>query len=401
MPMRAILRSLFRRLRRFRRQRSIYTALVEVMISREAILHNLRTYQNLTQIAVAPVLKSNAYGHGLVEVATLIEREHPGSQNLPFFVVDSYHEALVLRNEGIETPILIIGFTAIENMLSDQLNDIIFTLGDMEQIRKAAERVHKPTRIHLKFDTGMHRQGILPRELDEALRIIASSPLLKLEGVCSHLADSHSLDENFTKKQIALWNEMSEKSLGVFPDIKWRHLSASNGVLYHDRISANLMRLGIGLYGVCTDERTAKKLSLKPALSMRTSIVSVKKIDAGESVGYDRTFIADREMTLATLPAGYYEGVDIKLATKGSVRIQDDAGRMIVCPIVGRVTMNITIIDISAIPKDLQKIGATVEIISGEESAPNSIQNIARLTGAIPYELLVHIPRHLRRVVSQ
>jgi len=396
-------------LRALRKIRFAYEPLIEVRIRRDAIMHNLRAFQNLDKrAAVAPVLKSNSYGHGLVEVAKILDRE-----NVPFLCVDSYFEALILRNEGIRSPILIIGYTPIKNILGSKLENVAFGIIGLEELRRFSENLRAPRTIHLKIDTGMHRHGILPSEFDCAIEIVRENDRIVLEGIYSHFADADTPDSPHTAAQIKTWNEVVERSKKELPNIRYFHIAATAGSFYSKKIDANTMRLGIGLYGINpvrnsppispTGAQSADEISngvnaslapfsLRPALEMVTRITFVRTVLAGEPIGYNATFTAPKDIRIATIPVGYNEGVDRRLSNKGIVLIRD-----IECPIVGRVSMNITSIDVSHIP-DIG-LDEHVVVISAEKHAPNSVENIARVCGTIPYEILVHIPAHLRRVV--
>ncbi len=158
---------------------------------------------------------------------------------------------------------------------------------------------------------------------------------------------------------------------------------------------ANVMRLGLGLYGIPTNAPRDARLGLKPALEMTSLISSVKKVPRGALIGYSSTFEAPKDMTIATIPAGYNEGIDRRLSNEGTVKVAQ-----FVCRIIGRVSMNITTIDISHLPAHLMKIGTPVILISADPRDANSIAQMADRANASPYELLVHIPAGLRRVVK-
>ena len=362
-----------------------YENLVEIRVSRSDILHNLAVFKKQNPgVRVAPVLKSNAYGHGLAEVGTMLDKEQ-----LPFFCVDSFFEALMLRNEGVRSPILVIGYTPLENILQNRLADIAFCIIGIDELEEAVQKIKKPTKIHLKVDTGMHRHGIMPEEIEKAAVLIRSNTYIELEGIYSHLADADTPDSPHTKTQIERWNAAVRQFRTAFPGIRYFHCAATAGSVYLPEMEGNVMRLGIGLYGIDT---TSKKLGLRPALELHTSIASLRTVLSGESVGYNATFKAGRDIVVASIPAGYNEGVDRRLSNKGFVLVRGTP-----CPIVGRVSMNITSIDVSSVTGTKTK--EPVVIVSKDPRAPNSVEKIAATCGTIPYEILVHIPAHLRRVV--
>ncbi|TSD03505.1 MAG: alanine racemase [Parcubacteria group bacterium Athens0714_16] len=377
------MRKLFRKIRekRFR-----YKSLVEVFIYKENLLHNLNEFRKLnTKVDVAPVLKSNAYGHGLIEIAKILDTE-----SIPFLVVDSFYEAMILRNEGIKSEILIIGYSLEENILNNKLKNIAFTIGSLEQLENISKNLKTKTNFHIKFDTGMHRNGILDKEIEKTIILIKNNKNIFIEGICSHFADADGDDSDFTTNQIEKWNNLVEIWKKNFPETIYYHISATAGSLFADSVNANLMRLGIGLYGINTslDDR----LNLKPVLEMKSVISSIKEIKKGDKIGYNTTFTAEKNMKIATVPVGYYEGVDRRLSNNGFLKIQNKF-----CPILGMVSMNITTIDVSDIEQ--VKIGDEVVIISSKSADENSVIKIAQKCATIPYEILVHIPERLKRIV--
>ncbi len=369
--------------RRVRKSFSSYHPSIEISIYKENILHNLKTFRTFTRLQIAPVIKSNAYGHGLIKVAQILDGE-----NIPFFVVDSLFEARALRSEGVSSRILVIGYTPTENILSSLPPLTSISVGSLSQLNELALRRAK-TIIHLKVDTGMHRQGIMVDELSAAIEIIKRYRLT-LEGICSHLSDAENEDVTRTEAQISIWNSVVEKCKIAFPELTYIHLSASAGAQFTAKIQANVLRLGLGLYGI--DLTPSSTRELKPALSLRAPISSVRTIDTGESIGYGATFTAKRKMRIATAPLGYYEGVDRRLSNKGAFRVRGKYA-----PIVGRVSMNITSIDVTEVP-DIA-VGDMIEIISDNPQALHSIESFAKICDTIPYELLVHLPAHLSRNV--
>ncbi len=378
---------LFSYLRALRKSFDRTVPLVEVSISRENLLHNLHTYQHeFPSLSFAPVLKSNAYGHGLTEVATILDHE-----KIAFFVVDSYYEARQLRAYDVHSPILVMGYVRPEDIVRNRLKNTAFTLVDIEQARALAKGARKPIELHLKLDTGMHRHGITKGDLAEVIHMFKHHPFIRIVGLCSHMGDADSKISPLTDGQRALWNEMAPQVLTAFPDITHTHFAATKGVRFGNETGARVARLGIGLYGLDTSPES--KVSLKPVLELRTIVSSVRDVPLGEHVGYNATFTALRPTKVATLPTGYFEGIDRRLSNTGSMLVRGKAA-----PIAGRVSMNMTSLDVTDIPET--KPGDTVIVISRDPNAINSVRSIATQTGRIPYDVLVHVPPHLRRVVE-
>lgn len=362
--------------------RHVPETLIEVRVDKKALQQNLQIFKQVYGKPIAPVLKSNAYGHGLIEVAEIVAPE------VKLLVVDSLYEAARLRNEGIKTPILIVGYTTPEMCAQYRLRDVSFTLTSIAGIRAFAGSGAR-TRVHIKIDTGMHRQGILPKEIPAAIEILRKSNLV-LEGVCSHFADADGEDAVFTEAQITVWNDAVKEWKKAFPEVSRFHIAATAGSAFSDKIDATMIRLGTGLYGF--PRHASQTFGLKPALSMRGVVTGVKDLMPGESVGYNCTFTAQKPMKIATIPVGYFEGVDRRLSNTGSVIISGT-----ICPIVGRVSMNITSIDVTNCPN--VQVGTPVVVFSDDAKQPNSLKNLADICKTTPLELLVHIPQHLRRVV--
>ncbi len=378
------MRTIFRKLRDWRFR---YEPLVTVRVFGGRILHNVGEFRKLNPgIGIAPVLKSNAYGHGLVQVAKIL-----ASEDIPFLCVDSYFEAMILRNEGIRTPILIVGFTPAENMVRSRLKDVSFAVMSRTELDGLVRQAKRNIKIHLKIDTGMHRHGLLPNEVHDALRAIETNRKIKLDGVYSHFADADTENSKHAALQIERWNGAAKLIKASMPGISYFHMGGTAGHHFVGKLEAvNVMRLGIGLYGY--NVSLSKSLDLRPAMEVATRITSIREIEAGESVGYNATFTADKPMRIASIPMGYTEGIDRRLSGKGFVGV-----RGVACPIVGRVSMNITSIDVSGVPK--ATMGDEVIVISKNPSDKNSVENIAETCGTIPYEILVHISPNLRREV--
>lgn len=416
----------------FGRLRQQSRTLIEVEIDSKALIHNAEAFIKYTGLPIAPVLKSNAYGHGLVEVATVLEHSRVDHQHFPFFVVDSYHEALTLRRHGILTPILVIGYTFTDTITQSKLANVIFTITSLDALRDLSDKItakpsKRPIKIHLKIDSGMHRQGIGISEITEALQIIRktadvnrSEPLI-LEGIASHLADAPNTKEDFTLKQIDVWNKcVDEISIALsntnLPALRYIHLSNTAGHVHYKKIKMNVSRLGLGLYGYADRPELENQLCLRPALSLKSVVSQIKTLHAGESAGYDCAFVAPQDMTIAIIPAGYNEGIDRRLSNINTLkdatnqRNKNCTGFFTVkgqpCPIVGIVSMNITAIDVSRLVNSANqnvtgvKRDDEVIIISNNPDDINSIKSIAKNVGAIAYEIMVKIPASLRRVVK-
>lgn len=361
-----------------------YHPLNVVEISRARLINNYQYLSNINKkIKIAPVLKSNAYGHGIVEVGSILDKLKP-----VFFCVDSIFEAHQLLNAKIKTPILIIGYVDPENLQIKTL-PFLYAVFDLAQLRGILN--YQPqAKVHLFIDTGMHREGVRVDELEEFIKKLSSEERKSIDGLMSHLAFAGKPKNVDTKKQIIQFKLAIKilKKYSILP--KWVHFGNSSGLLNNKKLKlsfTNISRTGLALYGISS----VNSKGLKPILQLKTHVVQVKKIKKGEKVGYDFTYKAEKDEVIAVLPIGYSDGVNRKLSNKGTVLIKNKA-----CQIIGRVSMNLTVIDVTLV-KNI-KIGDEVIVFSNNEDE-NNIVNSAKKIGMIPYEILVHLERSTKRKI--
>jgi alanine racemase len=366
----------------FKRKIAKYKPLVRVEISKAAIENNYRIVKDMTGMSVAPVLKSNAYGHGLIEVASIMK-----SHDIPFLIVDSLFEAIAIRKNGIKTKVLVIGYVHPDNLKNIHIRQVSYVATSLSQLQEMAG-LNKEIRVHIKIDTGMSRQGVQMDQVKEALQLLKKNAHIKLEGICSHFGQGELPQSDRTIEQINRWNQVVKDIEHEMGEILYKHISATTGVQLAHKINQNIIRLGIGLYGV---DPANKIKDRQEALHLRAPIVSIKYIEKGEWIGYGETKKAEKRMRLGILPLGYYEGLQRELSNKGAVYCNE-----IRLPIVGRISMNITAIDLTHAPQ-IQK-NDIVSCIGGEHEE-TSIAQIAHTAKKIPYEVMVGVPQHLRRTI--
>ncbi|MDP2103651.1 MAG: alanine racemase, partial [Candidatus Gracilibacteria bacterium] len=323
-----------------------------------------------------------------VQVATILR-----DAKLDYIAVDSYFEALEIR-EVNNTPILLIGYTLPVNLRNMDFSFITLVVYDIDTIRELG-RIGRKVRIHLKLDTGMARQGMYIEQLPDILDEIAKYKNIILEGICTHLASADESDNTYSESQI----EKFKQGIGLIEkagwNLKYRHISASAGSMKFSGSNFNALRLGIGLYGVnpleADDEQYSEGLSLRLALRFDSRIILKKAIKKGDTVSYNRTFTASRDMTIGIVPVGYYEGLSRKLSNNYAYSYQGHS-----LPILGRVCMNLTIVDITDIDIDS---GDRITIISDEKDAQNNVYELAKRSETITYECLTRLSESVRRVV--
>lgn len=364
-----------------------YYPLNKIEISKKTLEQNYNYLKHHHKQEIAPVLKSNAYGHGIVQVAKILEQLNP-----PMFCVDSLFEAYELLKAKVKTEILIMGYINPENL---KVKRLPFSYAAFDaNLLKIINDYQPQANVHIKIDTGMHRSGILTPELENFLGNIKKFKNINIVGLMSHLAMSEEPNSRLNLGQI----EDFKKAIQIVENfgfrLKWKHIAASRGLAYIPKNTlneiSNLARIGLTLYGI---DQTNKNLEIKPALKLKSQIVQIKKIHRGDSVGYAGSFVAKQDMRIGVLPIGYYDGVDRRLSNSGFVLIDKNP-----CRIVGRISMNITTCDLSTAKNP--KIGDEVIVFSDKVQDPNSIASSANLIKTIPYELLVHLsPTNVKRVV--
>lgn len=365
-----------------------FTPLNLITVSKSRLIDNYHNLQSRNpQIKIAPVLKSNAYGHGIKLVGEVLDKV-----NAPFLCVDSLYEAFqVCSRTHLKTPILIMGYIHPKSLAVKKL-PFSFAIYDLEHARVLNE-YQQGAKVHIFVDTGMHREGVVMEELPDFLDQLKKLQNLKIEGVMSHFADLAHADSDLTQLQIANFKKAKEMVSKVGFKPKWFHLGGMLGLMEGVRLGANMVRLGKALYGVDDVDSKRYKIDIKPVLRLTTRIVQIKKIKKGEKVGYSGTFIASKEMTIGVLPLGYNDGVDRRLSNKGVVTVKG-----IVCPVIGLISMNITVIDISAVKEPF--LDQEVIVFSDNPQDLNSIENASEKGGVLPHEMLIHIAESTKRIIS-
>lgn len=364
-----------------------------ITLSESALKYNYNFFKKLhPESAICPVLKSNAYGHGLVEIAKMCEKLNP-----PYIVVDSFYEVFELKKTALKTPFLIVGYTRPENYRRMKFNNIAVTVTDNESIEALGD-LKKRIKIHLKVDTGMHRQGIPHEKIEKSLNLLKKYKKLELEGVCTHLADADNSKKNaFTHLQVKNFKEVLKKvqENGFRP--KWRHVAATAGAGKIFAKDFNMIRLGLGLYGessLADEDKYYKKYrfeKLKPVLKAESTIIDIKNLKKGDCISYGCKFTAKKPMKIGVIPFGYYEGIDRRLTNKGFVYYKNKP-----CKIIGTVCMNLTMIDLSNVRNP--KKWDTVEVVGADRSKKNTARWMAGTCQTITYVIWTHIAPTIRRV---
>ena len=331
------------------------------------------------------VVKANAYGHGMVPVATYLN-----TIGITSFAVARIEEAMELRKAGIEGEILVFGYTPPNQcqLLFDY--DIVQTVVDVEHAI-ALEEMQIPIKVHLKIDTGMHRLGIGYQNIKDVISIFQYQSL-SVEGIYTHLCVCDSLEQDdidFTKQQIDSFYHVVDALKAHCIKVPKIHIQSSYGVLNYPELSCDYVRIGIAMYGILStdDHTTVKSANLKPVLSIKAKIISLRTVATGDTVGYGRTYVCQKATRVAVIPVGYADGIPRNFGAQGGyVHIK---GQRV--PIIGRICMDQMTIDISQ--HDVA-IGDTVSVIGADDI---TVEYIAKICNTITNEVLSRLSSRLPR----
>jgi len=355
----------------------------------DIIAANLATVrQRLGATAVLAIVKADAYGHGAVPVARRLERE-----GVAWLGVALPEEGVEIRRAGIATPILVLGGFAPAQaglLLDHRLTTAVFRPEQVDALAAAAAARGVEAEVHVKIDTGMGRLGVPTAGLAGFADRLAATAPIRVTGAFSHLAVADEPGDPFTAMQLQEFlrcvNQM--RSRGLHPDLL--HLANSPAITDHRAAWMTLARPGLLLYGYNPGPRSAM-LAVRPALALKSRIIDVRQVAAGASVGYGRTWKAETAATIATLGIGYADGLPRSAGNRGHVLVH---GRR--APIVGRVNMDLTTIDISAIPEaTIDDIAVVIGRSQGEGAGADAL---AAAAGTIPWEILARLGGRIPRL---
>lgn len=332
------------------------------------------------------MVKAFSYGLGTYEVAQELEKE-----GVDYLGVANILEGVEIRKSGVKTPIMVMNPEAasFDLMIKHQLTPVIFSTKNLALFTKeiVLSNTKTPYPIHVKIDTGMHRLGINPNQLSEFIsKLKDAEKEVKVDSVFSHLAATDEAEhDNFTNQQISLFEKLSNHFINHFNYTIDRHLLNTNGIIRFNEAQFNMVRLGIGLYGVCNDANTQQQL--KTVSTLKTKISHLVDVPKNETVGYSRKGIANENKKIATIPMGYADGFN-RLLSNGKWEVIINGKK---APLIGTISMDMATIDVTYI--DCQ-LGDEV-IVFGKD---NTIADMASRINTIPYELFTIISPRVKRV---
>lgn len=358
-----------------------------VEIDLEALRHNFtRVRERLAPgTLTSGVVKSDAYGHGMIPVAREL-----AACGADFLAVSKFWEAKELREHGIGLPVLtLIGVDPedMEEAVRLGVRPLIFRMDHAVQMSEAARRVGAVAPVHLKLDTGMGRLGIAIEDAPAFLDALTKLPGIRLEGVASHFSTADEADKNYSERQAAQIARMPEMfaSRGMTPPII--HISNSAGALDLPGAHFQMVRPGIVLYGSHPSGELARPADLRPVMAFKSKILQLKEVSAGTCIGYGRTFATERTSRIATIPVGYDDGYPRLLSNRGQALI---CGKR--APVVGRVSMNMIMANVTHIPEAREDDEVALLGAQGEERITG--EEIAKLCNTISYEIYCNIGKN-------
>ncbi|MBU5336152.1 alanine racemase [Intestinibacter bartlettii] len=352
------------------------------------IKHNFHTLKNTLKpdTKVCCVVKADAYGHGAVEVAKMLQQE-----NADYFSVARFEEAIELRNNNIHTPILCMGYISecdIEEAIHRYIGITVYSYEMAKIINQKAGKLGKKASVHIKIDTGMSRLGFLTDD-NSINDIIKLKDLINLniDGIYTHFATADEADKKETYLQLERYKKVIAALEKANIEIQLQHVSNTAAIIDLKELGFNMVRLGIGLYGYYPSDEVSKEVELKPAMKLKTIITNIKKVAPGTKVSYGYTYEFDEASTLATLAIGYADGFD---------RTQNDPKVMIngvLCDVVGRICMDQCMVKI---PEGLSVNIEDEVLIMGDEAGVTA-EDLASKRGTINYEVLCSVSRRVTR----
>lgn len=373
-----------------------------VEISAPALQHNVSELKRTLSPGVrfCAIVKANAYGHGLTEVASLLKEN-----DVELYGVDSVDEALIVRAQDPNATIFIMGATIperLEDVVRGRMIQMVSGVAELKAIRETARELHIPAMVTLEVETGLHRLGVEGRELSAILdELKFSCGLVYVVSIASHLssAEDQSLSPITNAQYDRFWkaiNEITRK--GHQPE--HLHIACSAAGIMHELNHGTHIRYGINMYGLwpSIDVKRAGTLGkrhadLKPVLTWKTSIAQVKEVHPGDAIGYGPTVVVNRLTRVAVLPVGYYDGFDRGFSNSSSVLIHGTR-----CPVLGRVCMNMIMVDVSTVPGVLST--QTPVTLLGRDSVQTvTAEELAEKIGTINYEVVTRINPLLPRII--
>ena len=381
-----------------------------IEISEKSLIHNIKAHYKFldNSVKLSPVVKSNAYGHGMLLVSKVLDK----MKEVGFLSVVNLEEAIILRKNKIKKPILVLSYYGIEESKKEFIKQIKFVIKnnialmvyDLDKIKlldSIAKSLNQKIKVHIKVETGMARVGVPYDDALEFIKKVSKFNYIEIEGLASHFATTEESNQYFAKFQLNNFKKLLRKIERLDIKIPIKHMAASAAITLSPENHFDAVRLGIAMYGLWpskenknTINRKYPQFNLQPVLSWKTKLFQIKKLKPDVPVGYGCAYRTTKNITMGLIPVGYYEGLDRKFSNKGHVLIKGQK-----CPIIGTICMNITIINISKVSK--AKVGDEVVLIGKSGNKEIKADNLATEINTINYELVARLnPEIYRKLIK-
>lgn len=374
-----------------------------IEIDRKALAHNINLFRRLAGpgVKLMPVVKANAYGHGLEQVSKICAEE-----GVDYLAVHSLEEAHRVRTVDVDIPVLLMGPVPLllnEELVKFGYEVVGYNIQNLRAWGEATKKLGKQLKVHVKIETGTHRQGITAGELPALLDVFKTYPGLELTGAYTHFANiEDTTDHSYAMEQLKRFNEAVDWIESNYEKIPVKHASCSAAGLLFPEAHFDVIRIGIALYGLWPSKETYLSFKLKhggdgedllkPVMTWKTRVCQIKRVPKDSFIGYGLTFKATHDMTIAVLPVGYYDGIDRGQSNIASVLIKGKRAQ-----IRGRVCMNLTMVDITDIPG--VKLEEEVVILGKMGDEEVSADHLASHIGSINYEVVTRIAQDIPRAL--
>jgi alanine racemase len=372
-----------------------------VEIDRSALKNNMDQFRSLigNSRKMTVVVKSNAYGHGLLEVSRLASEF-----GADWLGVNSLEEAYAIRKSGIDLPLILLGYVpliALEEAVKNDLRLTVYNTETIETLGRITSSLETDAHLHIKTETGVRRQGISGDDLLPFIEKIRTYSYLKIEGLSMHFANiEDTTDHSYAQHQLEKFKEYVDVLSKNGIEVPVKHVACSAATILFPETFFDMVRVGIGVYGLWPSKETylsciqekRKPVNIKPVFTWKTRVVQIKDVPEGAFIGYGCTYKTTRPTKLAVIPVGYYDGYDRLLSNSSYVLI---SGRR--APVRGRVAMNFITVDVTDIP-DVQ-LEDEVVLLGQQGQERVSAEYLASLCGTINYEIVTRINSNVPRVV--
>lgn len=374
-----------------------------VEISRSALEHNVGEFRKLVgkERLLTAVVKANAYGHGIIQTARILL-----DAGVDWLGVHSLDEGLTLREVGVDSPIILLGYTPLSDLkeaVHNQLRLTVYNRETIDRLAKITDELKKRSYLHLKLETGTQRQGLVEGEIPAFLETLRRHPNLVLEGISTHFANiEDTTDHSYARGQLEEFARLAKQIEDKGTPVPLKHAACTAAALLFPQTYFGMVRLGIGLYGLWPSKETYVSClqkgddmpELRPVLTWKTKIAQLKTVPKGCYVGYGCTYRTTHEARLAVLPLGYYEGYPRGLSNVGRV-----LARGMRAPVRGRVCMNNIMVDVTDVPD--AALEDEVVLLGSQGDEVISAESLANMVGSINYEIVSRINPLLPRIVVE